>query len=152
MSETPVAAPRTEGRIFGTDWSIANVARLLRANAGQGVWRHAAAAGGSNGAVNQYYLRTVSAHHLPSGASLIFMSMEKENTLATDEHGRTRIKQCCAIRVDRRSSAAKCFWCYGSSAVTHKLEVLSASSITSLSLATPISSERGLTPKSVRRG
>jgi hypothetical protein len=79
MSETPIAAPRTEGRIFGTDWSIANVARLLRANAGQGVWRHAAAAGGSTGAVNQYYLRTVSAHHLPSGVSVIFMRMEREN-------------------------------------------------------------------------
>ncbi len=66
MSPPPAAAPRTQGRIFGTDWSIANVARLLRANAGRGVWRTAATASGSTGSVNQYYLRTVSAHHLPS--------------------------------------------------------------------------------------
>src|ERR1019366_10128622 len=58
MSRTPTAAPRTAGRIFGTDWSIANVARLLRSNAGRGVWRQAATTGGSSGSVNQYYLRT----------------------------------------------------------------------------------------------
>jgi hypothetical protein len=76
MSPTPTAAPRTAGRIFGTDWSVANVARLLRSNAGRGVWRQAAATGGSTGSVNQYYLRTVSARHLPSGACLIFMRLE----------------------------------------------------------------------------
>jgi hypothetical protein len=75
----PTAAPRTEGRIFGTDWSIANVARLLRANAGRGVWRQAGDAGGTTGPVNRYYLRTVSARHLPSGVSLIFMRLEAEN-------------------------------------------------------------------------
>jgi hypothetical protein len=69
MSQPPNAAPRTEGRIFDTDWSVANVARLLRANAGRGTWRHAATTGGSTGSVNQYYLRTVSARHLPSGVS-----------------------------------------------------------------------------------
>jgi len=79
MSPPPAAAPRTHGRIFGTDWSIANVARLLRANAGRGVWRTAAASSGSTGSVNQYYLRTVSAHHLPSGVSLIFMRLKREN-------------------------------------------------------------------------
>jgi hypothetical protein len=79
MSPPPAAAPRTQGRIFGTDWSVANVARLLRANAGRGVWRSAAAASGSSGSVNQYYLRTVSAHHLPSGVSVIFMRLEREN-------------------------------------------------------------------------
>ena len=79
MSPPPAAAPRTQGRIFGTDWSIANVARLLRANAGRGVWRTAAAASGSTGSVNQYYLRTVSAHHLPSEVSLIFMRLEPQN-------------------------------------------------------------------------
>lgn len=79
MSQAPAAAPRTAGRIFDTDWSIANVARLLRSNAGRGVWRRAATAGGSTGPVNQYYLRTVSAHHLPSGVSLIFMRLEAEN-------------------------------------------------------------------------
>ena len=79
MSQAPAAAPRTAGRIFDTDWSIANVARLLRSNAGRGVWRQSATAGGSTGPVNQYYLRTVSAHHLPSGVSLIFMRLEAEN-------------------------------------------------------------------------
>jgi hypothetical protein len=79
MSPPPAAAPRTQGRIFGTDWSVANVARLLRANAGRGVWRTAAAASGSSGSVNQYYLRTVSAHHLPSEVSVIFMRLEREN-------------------------------------------------------------------------
>jgi hypothetical protein len=79
MSKPPVAAPRTEGRIFDTDWSVANVARLLRANAGRGVWRHEATTGGSTRSVNQYYLRTVSARHLPSSVSLIFMRLEQEN-------------------------------------------------------------------------
>jgi hypothetical protein len=79
MSTTPIATPRTEGRIFDTDWSIANVARLLRSNAGRGVWRHTATTGGSTGSVNQYYLRTVSARHLPTAASLIFMRLEQEN-------------------------------------------------------------------------
>jgi hypothetical protein len=79
MSNTPIATPRSEGRIFDTDWSIANVARLLRSNAGRGVWRHSAVTGGSTGSVNQYYLRTVSARHLPSSASLIFMRLEREN-------------------------------------------------------------------------
>jgi len=79
MSQAPAAAPRTAGRIFDTDWSIAKVARLLRSNAGRGVWHRAATAGGSTGPVNQYYLRTVSAHHLPSGVSLIFMRLEAEN-------------------------------------------------------------------------
>ena len=79
MSRTPTAAPHTEGRVFDTDWSVANVARLLRSNAGRGVWRHAPATGGSTASVNQYYLRTVSARHLPSGASLIFMRLEQED-------------------------------------------------------------------------
>jgi hypothetical protein len=79
MSRTPTAAPRTEGRIFGTDWSIANVARLLRSNAGRGVWRQTADTGGTTGPVNRYYLRMVSARHLPSCVSLIFMRLEAEN-------------------------------------------------------------------------
>ena len=79
MSPPPAAAPRTQGRIFDTDWSVANVARLLRANAGRGAWRTAATPSGSTGSVNQYYLRTVSAHHLPSEVSVIFMRLEREN-------------------------------------------------------------------------
>jgi hypothetical protein len=79
MSRTPIATPGTEGRTFDTDWSIANVAKLLRSNASRGVWRQAAITGGSTESVNQYYLRTVSARHLPSGVSVIFMRLEQEN-------------------------------------------------------------------------
>jgi hypothetical protein len=79
MSRPPVAALYTEGRIFGTDWSIANVAKLLRSNAGRGMWRNAGATGGSTAAINQYYIRTVSARHLPTGVSLIFMRLADEN-------------------------------------------------------------------------
>ena len=77
MNKTPIATAGTEGRVFDTDWSIANVARLLRANAGRGVWREATTRGSSM-AINQYYLRTVSARHLPSALSLIFMRLERE--------------------------------------------------------------------------
>ena len=79
MSKPPTAAPHTEGRTFDTDWSIANVARLLRANASRGVWREETGSGGSRGYINQYYLRTVSAFHLPSSVSVMFMRLEKEN-------------------------------------------------------------------------
>jgi hypothetical protein len=79
MSKPPTAAPHTEGRTFDTDWSIANVAKLLRANASRGVWRGETGTGGSRGYVNQYYLRTVSALHLPSSVSVIFLRLEKEN-------------------------------------------------------------------------
>jgi hypothetical protein len=79
MSKPPTAAPHSEGRTFDTDWSIANVAKLLRANASRGVWRQETATGGSRGYVNQYYLRTVSALHLPSSVSVIFMRLDKEN-------------------------------------------------------------------------
>jgi hypothetical protein len=79
MSQPPAAAPRTEGRVFDTDWSVGNVARLLRTNAGRGEWRNTTATGGSTGSVNQYYLRTVSARHLPTGVSLIFMRVAPEN-------------------------------------------------------------------------
>ncbi len=79
MNKPPTAAPHTEGRTFDTDWSIANVAKLLRANASRGVWRQETATGGSRGYVNQYYLRTVSAFHLPSSVSVIFMHLDQEN-------------------------------------------------------------------------
>ena len=79
MSKTPVATPHTEGRIFGTDWSIANVATLLRSNAARGVWRSASAAGGYTAKINQNYVRTASARHLPTSVTLIFMQLEDEN-------------------------------------------------------------------------
>jgi hypothetical protein len=71
----PVAGPQTDGRVFGTDWSTANVAKLLRSNACRGSWHATAAAGGDRAKVNQHYLRTVSARHLPTGASLIFLRL-----------------------------------------------------------------------------
>jgi len=78
MSPTPIAAPLTLGRIFDTDWSIANVAKLLRSNAGRGVWNEESAAG-STRTINQRYLRTASAYHRPSHLSLIFMRLKKRN-------------------------------------------------------------------------
>jgi len=78
MSPTPIAVPTTQGRIFDTDWSIANVAKLLRANAGRGVWNEESAAG-STRTINQYYLRTCSARHQPSNLSLIFMRLQQKN-------------------------------------------------------------------------
>jgi hypothetical protein len=79
MTGTPTATPLTAGRVFDSDWTIANVARLLRANAGRGVWRSDSATSGSTRSVNHYYLRTVSARHLPTGVSLIFMRLAPEN-------------------------------------------------------------------------
>jgi hypothetical protein len=78
MSQPPIAAAHTEGRTFDTDWSIANVAKLLRSNANRGAWRQSDT-GGGRGYVNQLYLRTVSAHHLPSSVSVIFMRLEEDN-------------------------------------------------------------------------
>jgi hypothetical protein len=75
MSKLPVATPDTEGRTFGNDWSIANVATLLRSNAQRGVYR-LSSTGGTMAKVNQHYLRTVSARHLPTNVSLIFMRLE----------------------------------------------------------------------------
>jgi len=79
MAKTPIAAPHTEGRTFGTDWSIVNVATLLRANAGRGAWHSAGATGGTLAKVNENYIRTVSAKHLPTSASLIFMRLKDED-------------------------------------------------------------------------
>jgi hypothetical protein len=78
MSKTPIAGPCTEGRTLGRDWSIANVAKLLRSNAGRGAW-DSAGTGGSLAEVNQYYIRKVSAKHLPTSVSLIFMRLAKED-------------------------------------------------------------------------
>lgn len=76
MNNPPIAEPRTEGRIFGADWSIANVATLLRSNAGRGVWRSSATAGGYTPKINRHYIRTVSAQHLPTNVSVIFMQLD----------------------------------------------------------------------------
>jgi hypothetical protein len=79
MSKPPVASPHPEGRVFGADWSIANVATLLRSNAGRGLWREAGAAGGYTAQMNRNYLRTVSVRHLPTNVSLIFMRLQDAN-------------------------------------------------------------------------
>jgi len=79
MSNLPVAGPHSEGRVFGTDWSISNVATLLRSNAGRGMWQAANTAGGYAAKVNQNYLRTVSVRHLPTNVSLIFMRLQGAN-------------------------------------------------------------------------
>src|SRR5579862_5003898 len=79
MSQPPIAAPKTEGRVYGTDWSIGNVATLLRSNAGRGLWHSTGTPGGSLAKVNQNYIRTVSALHLPTNVSLIFMRLELES-------------------------------------------------------------------------
>jgi hypothetical protein len=75
----PIAGPRTEGRTLGKDWSIANVARLLRSNAGRGVWDSAPVTTGSLAEVNQYYFRKASAKHLPTNVSVILMRLAKED-------------------------------------------------------------------------
>jgi hypothetical protein len=67
--ETPLAPRHTLGRIYGTDWTIANVAKLLRFNAAQGSLR-AGSLTGVMREVNQAYLRTTSARHLPSGVAV----------------------------------------------------------------------------------
>jgi hypothetical protein len=79
MNRPPIAGPHTEGRTLGTDWSIANVVKLLRANAEQGAWYGRDAARGSRAVVNQYYVRKASARHLPTSVSLIFMRLTEES-------------------------------------------------------------------------
>jgi hypothetical protein len=78
MSKPPIASPHTEGRVYGTDWSIVHVATLLRSDAGRGAWRLQATAGSSTSKANQNYLRTVSALHLPTNLSLIFMRLDDQ--------------------------------------------------------------------------
>jgi hypothetical protein len=68
---TPLDPRLTIGRIFGTDWTIANVAKLLRFNAAQGFLR-AGAQTGSMREVDQNYRRTTAARHLPSGVAVTF--------------------------------------------------------------------------------
>ena len=67
----PLDPRLTVGRIFGTDWTIANVAKLLRFNAAQGFVRAGAQTGGMR-EVDQNYRRTTAARHLPSGVIVTF--------------------------------------------------------------------------------
>jgi hypothetical protein len=75
-SNAPVATGQTAGRTFGTDWSIANVVTLLRSHAARGMWRRDFSTGGYTAKINETYVRAVSARHLPTSVSLIFMQME----------------------------------------------------------------------------
>src|SRR5271165_4927976 len=59
------------GRIFGSDWTIANVAKLLRFNAGQDFVRAGPLTGGLR-EIGENYLRRTSARHLPSGVTVTF--------------------------------------------------------------------------------
>ena len=61
----------TIGRIYGTDWTIANVAKLLRFNASQGFLRPGPQTGGMR-EVDQNYRRTTAARHLPSAVAVTF--------------------------------------------------------------------------------
>src|SRR5438477_8538313 len=83
MSKLPIASPKTEGRTFGSDWSIVNVAKLVRSNAERGMWHEAGKSGTSIATINQNYLRTTSARHLPTAVSLIFMRLEPETWYAS---------------------------------------------------------------------
>src|ERR1700722_9255835 len=59
------------GRIFGSDWTIANIAKLLRFNAGQDFVRAGPLIGGQR-EISENYLRRTSARHLPSGLTVTF--------------------------------------------------------------------------------
>jgi len=61
----PLDPQPTLGRIFGSDWTIANVAKLLGFNAGQDFVRTGALMGGLR-EISENYLRRTSARHLPS--------------------------------------------------------------------------------------
>jgi hypothetical protein len=79
MDRIPIAGPHTDGRTLGTDWTIANVAKLLRANARTGVWDSSCSTSGSRASANLYYVRKGSAKHLPTNVSLIFMRLAKQD-------------------------------------------------------------------------
>ena len=69
--DAPLAPRHTVGRIFGADWTIANVAKLLRFNASQGVLRAGPLTSGLR-EINENYFRRTSARHLPSGVTVTF--------------------------------------------------------------------------------
>jgi len=69
--DTPLDPQADVGRIFGSDWTIANIARLLRFNAGQDFVRTGPLIGGLR-EISQNYLRKTSARHLPSGLTVTF--------------------------------------------------------------------------------
>jgi hypothetical protein len=69
--DVPLGPHPTLGRTFGSDWTIANIAKLLRFNAGQDFVRAGPLMGGLR-EIGENYLRRTSARHLPSGATITF--------------------------------------------------------------------------------
>ena len=67
----PLDLQHIAGRIIGNDWTIANVATLLRFNASQSTLRSGPLTS-SQRQINQDYLRKTSAHHLSSGVTVAF--------------------------------------------------------------------------------
>ena len=67
----PLGPQPIPGRIFGSDWTIANVAKLLRFNAGQDFVRVGPLTGGMRDISDSYHRKT-SARHLPSGVTVTF--------------------------------------------------------------------------------
>jgi hypothetical protein len=69
--DAPLDPQSTVGRIFGSEWTVANVAKLLRFNAGQDFVRAGPLVGGLR-EISENYLRRTSARHLPSGLTVTF--------------------------------------------------------------------------------
>jgi hypothetical protein len=69
--DAPLSPQPALGRIFGSDWTIANIAKLLRFNAGQDFVRAGPLMGGLR-EIHENYLRRTSARHLPSGVTVTF--------------------------------------------------------------------------------
>src|SRR5580698_6728524 len=69
--DTPLDPQPNVGRTFGNDWTIANVAKLLRFNAGQDFVRPGPFTGGVR-EIGESYLTRTSARHLPSNATVAF--------------------------------------------------------------------------------
>ena len=69
--DASLAPQHTLGRTFGSDWTIANVAKLLRFNAGQDFVRAGPLMGGLR-EIGENYLRRTAARHIPSGVTVTF--------------------------------------------------------------------------------
>jgi hypothetical protein len=69
--DAPIGPQPALGRIFGSDWTIVNVAKLLRFNAGQDFIRAGPLIGGQR-EIGENYLRRTWARHLPSGVTVTF--------------------------------------------------------------------------------
>lgn len=80
--DAPLDPQHTIGRIFGQDWTIANVAKLLRFNAGQGMLRPGPLTGGMR-EMNEDYLRRTAARHLPTGVAVTFRRDAGKNWIAS---------------------------------------------------------------------